>query len=170
MGRKRKSGLREPSGRLSRAERNDGPAPVVVARIRAGLLQQAADPALGTAYGVMYLRGEIAQDQYDAAGALAQARADYLRAIGARTLRSAALEPSAAGAGGDPESAAGQVAAERDRASVARYTRFAGLLGELGPETERAVWLLVEGGATWAEREIAKRGLERVGRWLRTGR
>lgn len=170
MGRKRKTGPREPNGRLVRADRNDGPAPVVVARIRAGLLRAATDPALGTLYGVMMLRGEIGPAEYDAARALDHALTDYRRAIGARTIRSAALEPSAPGAGADPLSEAGQVAANRDRASVDRYKRFAGLLDEAGPDVARAVWLLVDGGATWTDRETAKRGLERVGRWMKTGR
>lgn len=170
MGRKRKIGPREPNGRIARTERQDGPAPVVVARIRAGLLKAATDPALGTVYGAMMLRGEITPEQYEAAKALDHALAGYRKAIGARPLRSAALEPSGRAAEADPFSEAGEVAAARDRASVARFRRMETLLAEEGADVARATWLMIEGASTWAEREIAKRGLARVGRWMKTGR
>ena len=170
MGRKRKAGPREPNGRIVRAGRAPAPPPVALARIRAGLIKAANDPALGTVYGIMYLQGEITPEQYGAATTLDAARAAYQRAIDARPLRSASLEPAGKAAEADPLSEAGQVAVARDMAAVDRYRRFVRLLVEEGADVARATWALVEGVSTWEEREIAKRGLARVGRWMRTGK
>jgi hypothetical protein len=131
-GRKRKPGVREPNGRLSRKQVN------VMARLRAahdreehetlsvGLdarervhgvdPQHTRDQKAGSVVGRLCLSGAITAHQYDAAMTWLEERADYLRAVSpAQGSEPRALDPNAAHGASHYENAA---AAQR---AVARY-------------------------------------------------
>lgn len=134
-GRKRKAGVREPNGRLSRKREN------VTARLRAandreereilsvGLdararvhgvdPKHARDQMAGSAVGRLCLAGSLSRQQYDAAMTWLEERADYLRAVSpAQGSEPRALDPNAAhGASHYEDAAAAQRAVARYRAA-----------------------------------------------------
>lgn len=113
MKRKRKTGKREPNGRLSRQKADvavrvqeseaDVKSVVINARLRQGVPLKWADtlaevgrPNVGTIYGLMRLRGELDEDQFQAALKYIQKRQDWLRAIKAQGGSVYCESPSAA--------------------------------------------------------------------------
>src|SRR5213595_1858830 len=82
MGRPRKSGRRKPCGRLVQDELENRNGLVTARRALDHILTLAADPAMATAFGRMYLRQEISAADYVAATKFAVLRAKVDRALG----------------------------------------------------------------------------------------
>lgn len=141
-GRPRKPGERTASGRLSRAasarravavaladaaderelERQDraAPRPAELARmrelLRARVMDQRDANAWLTPAGADFLAGRIDAETFHASSRIHDARVRHLHALGVRTARSADLQPTHA-TPLDPETVAGQIEADAQRAA-----------------------------------------------------
>lgn len=82
MGRNRKPGRRHPCGQLVRDELENRAGLVTARRALDHMLKLAADPAMATAFGRMYIRQEISTAAYVAATKFAVLRAKADRALG----------------------------------------------------------------------------------------
>lgn len=94
--------------------------------------------ATGTELALMRLRCELTEGQFEAAQAALQAREAYLRAIQAKQVKGASLEPASPGKSNpDPDSAAGRAQERRDLAFLARYERYDRVLQGFSSEIRR---------------------------------
>jgi hypothetical protein len=96
MARPRKPGRRKPCGRLVQDELENRAGVVAVRRVLDHMLVLAADPAMATAFGRMYLRKEISAAAYVAATKFAVLRAKADRALGVPARNPKALAFGAA--------------------------------------------------------------------------
>ena len=154
-GRKRKIGLREPSGKLQRHD-GGGAAPSRLTVLRAA----AANAALGTQAGQAWLEGHITAQQHKQAERVAAIVTAYRAAICAHGIRSPGYEAGRGGAEADPESLAGAAEAERDTKAVERYQRVKDRL----QRRSNAIWEATLDFSTdvycdWSRRAMAIIGL-----------
>lgn len=130
-GRKRKDGPREPNGRLNRAtvknaRRELNRAVNAVGAAEATRLRDAAvigmrDRVWGTVLGQLFLAGAIAARQFEAGRRWDALHARYGHAIGARPVRSAALQRGSQAAAVDPDSHEGCEVAANDADVVGEF-------------------------------------------------
>lgn len=133
-GRNPKSGPRTPSGQLSRAGRAAAQAiaPAALARARDAVLALLADPLWESELGRMHLRGELNAVQTEAGkrwGNLARA---YLKAIGAKDIKSPCFEGGHGSIDPDPASDRGQAQIKYDMEVADDYNRAKGALEDDG--------------------------------------
>lgn len=139
MARPRKAGPRTPSGQLSRADSEPRYSPAAIKRLADGAIAAASDPRLGSAVGLMLLRGKLTTRQAAAAWRYAEVRADYLRAVEAPRCKTASLERGQRGEEPDEASAAGEALDKARQRSERRFIRVSAILDGQGAQARQAV-------------------------------
>lgn len=165
-GRKRKSGTREPNGRLNptkQAERDPLNVPLtVIRRIHAHAMLGDMEV---TQFARMRLRNEVTQPMYDAGIKYREDYSAFQSAIEVKRVGAATMEPSF-GSGYDLSTATGQA---KDEASQRAVKRYEALIAVLDETTARDIHALIVNAEylDWARLHSAKNGLKELAIHLR---
>lgn len=173
-GRKRKTGAREPNGRIERKSEETKFAPAAIKRLADNAIALASDPRLGTEAGRLLLSGKLTARQAGAAWRWSEIAADYARAIEAPTVKTATLERAAKSAAPEEGTAAAESLNKALARAVSRYRRARDLLDARGADVSRQTRLIAEGtGVALLTHEQflqARDGLDALAALFATGR
>ena len=117
------------------SERDSGPPPEsLIRRIKMSVANGVLGPEYGSVLGVMKIRKDLTESEYDAAVWYSNLRASYLRAIDAKALKGQNVEASWAGNPPDPDSPAGRRTTDREKSVIEKHTRAYRAIRECGRE------------------------------------
>ncbi len=131
---------REPNGRI---QRERGPGPTEIKRLRDAALRGLRDPEWGTELGRLYLERALTAEMYAAGKRWRESVAAYHGAIGVFPVRTAALERGRS-TPPDPDSEGGREQAVRDRDAAEAFFAAHAALVSAGMVAENAVRRLCE--------------------------
>ena len=143
-----------------------------VRRIKRAVVDGFAAPEYGTELALMHYRGELTRPQYDAAQVFLRVRAEFVRAVDARQIKSPKLEFGIGGRPPDPDSEIGQKIAEREKSAVHKFRKLERAAMECGRASFGAFWTVAidDAYAEWAARLAVARVCEALRVYLERGR
>jgi hypothetical protein len=165
-GRKRKSGVRQPDGRLNPTKKaQNDPLNVPQAVIRRIIAHSMLGDMEVTQFATLRIRNEVTQPMYDAGIKYREDYAAFQSAIEVKRVGAATLEPSF-GSGYDLTTATGQAKDEASQRAVKRYESLIAVLDEV---TARDLHALIVNHEylDWARLHSAKNGLKELAIHLR---
>lgn len=165
-GRKRKTGTRQPDGRLNptkQAEKDPLNVPLTV--IRRIIAHSMLGDMEVTQFATLRIRNEVTQPMYDAGVKYREDYAAFQSALEVKRVGAATMEPSF-GSGYDLSTATGQA---KDEASQRAVKRYEALIAVLDDVTARDLHALIvnQEYLDWSRLHSAKNGLKELAIHLR---
>jgi hypothetical protein len=165
-GRKRKSGVRQPDGRLNPTKKaQNDPLNVPQAVIRRIIAHSMLGDMEVTQFATLRIRNEVTQPMYDAGVKYREDYAAFQSAIEVKRVGAATLEPSF-GSGYDITTPEGM---RKDEASQRAVKRYESLIAVLDEVTARDIHALIVNHEylDWSRLHSAKNGLKELAIHLR---